>query len=155
MARTKYWDGAKWVYGETATPYKLTDADKRAIVEAVLEEIPSGGGTDVRIDGESIVDDGVADIPRASSSAYGVVKTSETNGVSVSTSSGRLYIVRANDADILGRGNGTVYKPITPTNLDLAVKAALCDGVGAAWTEEEQAAAQARLGLVSALGVGF
>ena len=36
--------------------------------------------------------------------------------------------------------------PITVGNLDYAVKAALCDGKGAAWTAEEQASARERMG---------
>ena len=36
---------------------------------------------------------------------------------------------------------------ITPTNLDYAVKAAMCDGKGAAWTDAEQKAARERMGL--------
>ena len=41
------------------------------------------------------------------------------------------------------------YKPIVGTNLDYAVKAAMCDGKGAAWTEDEQVAARSRMGIVS------
>lgn len=36
--------------------------------------------------------------------------------------------------------------PISVNNLDYAVKAAMCDGKGVAWTAEEQAAARERLG---------
>jgi hypothetical protein len=54
---------------------------------------------------------------------------------------------------------------VSSKNFDLAVKVAMTDGVGEAWTEEEQAAARARMGAVSleevlaaipsAEGVGF
>lgn len=49
--------------------------------------------------------------------------------------------------------NGTINsrstrQPITPGNLDYALKAALCDGKGAAWTANEQKAARERMGAV-------
>ena len=40
-----------------------------------------------------------------------------------------------------------VKKAITPVNLDYAVKAAMCDGKGATWTADEQAAARERIGI--------
>ena len=45
---------------------------------------------------------------------------------------------------ITGRVSKTV---IIPTNLDYAVKAAMCDGKGAAWTSAEQKAARERMGV--------
>lgn len=38
-------------------------------------------------------------------------------------------------------------QPITPGNFDYAVKAAMCDGKGAAWTDAEQKAARERMGV--------
>ena len=132
----------------------IPESDLASDVRAKLD---SGGGAslDVQIDGESIVSDGVANIVTASYSNAGVVKTSEINGIGI-TSTGRLVVSRAKNTDIDNRSPQTdSYKPITANMLDYAVKAALCDGRGVAWTDDEQAAAQARLGLVSALGVGF
>ena len=40
----------------------------------------------------------------------------------------------------------TTRQPITAGNFDYAVKAAMCDGKGAAWTEAEQKAARERMG---------
>lgn len=41
------------------------------------------------------------------------------------------------------------FGAINTTNLDYAVKAAMCDGKGAAWTADEQAAARERMGIIS------
>lgn len=41
----------------------------------------------------------------------------------------------------------TTRQPITTGNFDYAVKAAMCDGKGAAWTAAEQAAARDRMGI--------
>lgn len=43
------------------------------------------------------------------------------------------------------RENG--FRPIVSNNLDYAVKAAMCDGKGAAWTAAEQKAARERMGI--------
>lgn len=39
------------------------------------------------------------------------------------------------------------FCPIVPVTIDYAVKAAMCDGKGVAWTAEEQAAARERIGI--------
>lgn len=46
-------------------------------------------------------------------------------------------------------------RALTLNKLDSAVKAALCDGTGAAWSEAEQAAARERIGIKSVEGVLF
>lgn len=46
---------------------------------------------------------------------------------------------------------GSSNKPIIPYYLDYAVKAAMCDGKGAAWTEDEQVAARKRMGVKEVL----
>lgn len=97
---------------------------------------------DVTIDGTSIVNDGVADIPHATSSTWGLFKPYTNRGLYTSNVNG-AYIVKALDADITARGD---YKPIVPSNLDYAVKAALTDGVGTAYTDAEKAAAHAYFG---------
>lgn len=42
--------------------------------------------------------------------------------------------------------NSLIERPITPSCMDYAVKAAMCDGKGAAWTDAERLAALARMG---------
>ena len=106
---------------------------------------------DVRINGESIVRDGVAEIPLA-------VKTKEAGLVTIdeyatkggiaraNASTGLIRIQSASKSNIDARNNS--YCPIVSnSSLDYAVKAAMCDGKGAAWTAEEQAAARERMGI--------
>lgn len=103
-----------------------------------------GSNLDVRINGESIVQDGVAEIPTSRKNSLGVIGyRSTTDGVYIN-GEGILSIVPANNSYISNR----IYSmPITPMALDYAVKAAMCDGKGAAWTAEEQAAARERMGM--------
>ena len=102
--------------------------------------------TDVHINGQSITADGVADIPLASWDAPGVVKVDNYYGGYSSglfSSDGRLFLNTANNGSITGR---ILRKNIDASNIDYAVKAAMCDGKGAAWTAAEQAAAKKRIG---------
>ena len=111
-----------------------------------------GSNLDVRINGESIVQDGVADIPVANrDNALGVIKTIpyEFWGTGVGTDvTGQLRLYPASEKNIDARQKINV-SPISVKNLDYAVKAAMCDGKGAAWTAEEQAAARERMGIIS------
>lgn len=102
---------------------------------------------DVQIAGKSIVTDGVAEIPIASSSTFGVVKYLSSFGISTNTGgkTGYLAVMQTSKLNIDGRRND--YQPISAPILDYAVKAAMCDGKGAAWTAEEQAAARERMGI--------
>lgn len=104
-------------------------------------------GTDVRIAGTSITVDGVADIPAAvqGNGTYGVVKLAgNSNGLRIN-GIGELSVVDANHSVIDNRAAGSY--PITTNGFDYAVKAAMCDGKGEAWTDEEQAAAKERMGI--------
>ena len=86
--------------------YTLTAQDKQDIAELVDAPVD-----DVQIDGQSIVEDGVANVPTASTSRLGVIKTSNANGIYVD-SDGALSISEASSENVK---NGTnVYKPITP-----------------------------------------
>lgn len=127
--------------------------DGTFVLEAV--DMPSGSGAvdDVRINGTSIVTDGVANISPASSDEFGVVKLDAVHGIS-SLSNGVLYNISANEGVINNRYSDVypyiserIRHTITPYFLDYAVKAAMCDGKGAAWTADEQAAARARMGI--------
>lgn len=108
----------------------------------VLETVAGGGISDVQVDGTSVVDEGVAKIPIASKTSYGAVKLA---GQGVKIDGGSLYTEYATRPMIDSRNY--YYQPITPASLDYAVKAAMCDGKGAAWTDAEQAATRARLGM--------
>lgn len=104
---------------------------------------------DVQINGKSIVQDGVAKIPLCTdSNTPGLISIDPyvTNEglYRANPKSGLIRINKATDDMISKRSNG--YCPIVPNNLDYAVKAAMCDGKGAVWTADEQAAARERMG---------
>lgn len=104
--------------------------------------------TDVRINGKSITADGVADIPIAGNGTPGVVGVYSLFGLAQGTTR-NIYIVETSIIEINKRSSP--YKPITPNTLDYAVKAAMCDGKGEAWTAAERAAARERMGIDAAI----
>ena len=117
----------------------------------------SGYLTDVQVNGTSVVTDGVANVPIASGSNFGVVKINAEYGVGFN-SSNALAISRAGDtATKEGR---EVYKPITPvcqhraTFYGLAkasgdsTQSASSNAVGT-YTDEAKASIQNMLGVPS------
>ena len=100
--------------------------------------------TDVRIADKSIAVNGVADIPLASTTQQGVMKYDPYGGLS--TTEKGLGISSASKTQIDNR-NASHFPITADSQLDYAVKAAMCDGEGAAWTAEEQAAAKKRMGI--------
>lgn len=102
-----------------------------------------GDVQDVRVAGVSVLKDGVANVPIATADAPGVVSVLTPQDSGIWNDNGKLIISYATDAEISGR-NGT-RKSIVCANMDYAVRAAMCDGKGAAWTSDEQAAARERM----------
>ena len=97
----------------------------------------------MRIDGKSIVQDGVAEIPKADTNTHnlGLIRVNAGNGFAVSAD-GTLNIIECTDDSLKKR-----YARIVSGNvIDYAVKAAMCDGKGTAWTADEQTAARERMG---------
>lgn len=136
---------AKVGYSEVAGNQLLMYADDTKEKLLATIELPSSVG-DVKINGESIVGDGgVAEIPMATI-APGLVKVLSSFGIGTvnSNKDGYLCLWETSEANINARANK--YQPLTATTLDYAVKAAMCDGKGADWTSEEQAAARERMG---------
>ena len=76
----------------------------------------SGYLTDVTVNGTSVVTEGVAEIPVASSSTYGVIKlnTNGSEGIQVNSNTGRTMISAAY-ASLIKAGNDGL-RPIVPTN---------------------------------------
>ena len=101
---------------------------------------------DVQVNGKSIVQDGVANIPIANEfGKTGIVRLAESLGVKWSyANGGGLSIDYASIDNIRDRASSN--RPIIPYYLDYAVKAAMCDGKGEPWTSDEQAAARERMG---------
>lgn len=122
----------------------LTDETGKPLTKnGKLITAPPSGISDVRINGESIVKDGVAEIPFGSNNQYGIVKGSYSKGVVVNTN-GVIEFQDGRNTKIDERSGSF---SILDSNLDYAVKAAMCDGKGTAWTAEEQAAARERMGI--------
>lgn len=114
----------------------------------VCEWADGGSELDVRINGESIVQDGVAEIPISSFNTLGLVYTDNSAGgytTGLMNEKGRLKVNTASIDDVNKR---RLRKEIDCSNFDYAVKAAMCDGKGAAWTADEQAAARDRMGVL-------
>ena len=100
--------------------------------------------TDVRIAGKSITSDGVADIPLSKYNTPGVC------GIGIG-----LLVSNTGTVSILGPNNEEVTErrqnmAVTCEKIDYAVKAAMCDGKGAAWTTDEQSAARERMNAADA-----
>lgn len=117
----------------------------------VCEWADSASDLDVQIDGKSIVQNGVAEIPLANrDNVLGVIKTIPYEfwgtGVGANGTTGQLQLYPASEKNIDARQKINV-SPISVKNLDYAVKAAMCDGKGAAWTTDEQVAARERMGI--------
>lgn len=100
---------------------------------------------DVQVAGASVLVDGVANVPMADIAIPGVIKTGNANESGIVFEDGVPKISFATDDQISSR-NGQ-RKSIVCTNLDYAVKTAMCDGKGAAWNRDEKNAAQRRAGI--------
>lgn len=119
-----------------------------------LENIEGGNNIDVQINGTSIVNDGVANIPIANEGGIeygtlGLSKYSLYGGIKVGTN-GEVSVREASDINISARHklvSTSRVGVLTGGNLDYAVKTALTDGKGEAYTYDEQQQAQERLGL--------
>lgn len=68
----------------------------------------------------------------------------------VNNANGELALNPASNNTINSR---STRQPITTGNLDYAVKAAMCDGKGAAWTADEQKAARERINILNTTDV--
>lgn len=117
-----------------------SDAEVTAAnIEAALGYTPV---KDVQIAGTSVLADGVVNVPIANEATFGVIKPYTWTGIRIDTI-GRLGLFASSETHITNRQSTTA---ITPTNYDYAVKAAMCDGKGAAWADVERISALLRLG---------
>lgn len=109
---------------------------------------PSGGSSlDIQINGQSIVKDGIAEIPLCTTS-----KTPGLIAIDLYSNNGGLYranndtglirIAKASDNSLAERKNE--FCPVVPRNLDYAVKSAMCDGKGGTWSDAEKTGAWTR-----------
>lgn len=128
-----------------------TDDAKTAIKTMLGVEAP----VDVQINGTSIVDNGVADIPKATYSTLGVIKPNMTYGTGVNDN-GELFLSATEDSNIKAGINQ--YKPIPATKQHLAVFYGLAKAAGdttqsassnavGTYTDEAKAAIKTMLGI--------
>ena len=140
-------DNKKIGYHEVVNNVLSSYADNTKEILISESELPVAPVQDVQIEGSSIVENGVAKIPRAYTQKYGVVATYQPFGIGFANNGGEdiyLCTVYAQKSTIDGRFG---WKPITPAFIDYAVKCALCDGKGIAYTDDEKLAAQERFGI--------
>lgn len=123
---------AKVGYSEVVGNQLLMYADDTKKKLLATLELPSSV-EDVHINGESIVQDGIAKIPIAKNQILGLAQPTSR------------YRISQRTPDNVNGIYANQY--ISNSSLDAAVVAAMCDGKGAAWTADEQAAARERMGL--------
>lgn len=118
----------------------------------VCEWADSASDLDVQINGESIVQNGIAEIPiTQKNKQYGLFCILNNYNLLGFSNDNNLPIIKiATERNISNRDNINslgVGGVIDSCNFDKTVKAAMCDGKGTAWTAEEQAAARERMGI--------
>ena len=129
-------DGAAGAKGDPGSDASVTAEN----IQSALGYAPV---KDVQVAGTSVLADGVANVPIAQDNAPGVVSVLKPTDSGIWNDNGSLKISYATDAEISGRIG--YRKTIVCANLDKAVKAAMCDGKGAAWTAAERKAARERM----------
>ena len=110
------------IKGEDGQDYILTEQDKQEI--AGLVDTPVD---DVQINGTSILQNGVANIPLANSNDFGVVKLNGNYGIQQNSS--KLAVInRGNDSEIKLGTNA--YKPIVPYSQHMSTFYGLAKSAG-------------------------
>ena len=136
---------AKLDNGDFVGPAGKPGSDASVTAENIQSALGYTPVKDVQVAGSSVLDGGVAKVPIAQENAPGVVSVPTPQYSGILNDNGILRISYATDEEISGR-TGT-RKSIVCANMDYAVKAAMCDGKGATWTEAEQKAARERMGI--------
>lgn len=123
-------------------------ADAKAVGDKIKALEENGGNVDVQINGTSIVENGVANIPYATDSKAGVSRVSNYRGMKM-LSGGIIAPIDPTTTQIENRNNGSDTSKTTAVTLnmlDYAIKKGLTTNTETL-TEEEKAQAQAWLGV--------
>ena len=136
--------GPKGDTGPTG-PQGAPGSDASVTAENIQSALGYTPVKNVQMNGESLVQDSVATIPLAGYNRLGAVQL-DPAGFAAASVDGMLSLVPPTDAQISTHTH--TQRPITPSCMDYAVKTAMCDGKGAAWTDAEQKAARERMGVV-------
>ena len=140
-------DGKQGPKGDTGAtgPQGAPGSDASVTAENIQSALGYTPVKNVQMNGESLVQDSVATIPLAGYNRLGAVQL-DPAGFAGASVDGMLSLVPPTDAQISTHTH--TQRPITPSCMDYAVKTAMCDGKGAAWTDDEQKAARERMGVV-------
>lgn len=135
-----------------ALPY-INDISSAITAENIQTALGYTPVKDVTVAGTSVMTDGVVNVPIAQTwvsgeKQFGVMAPSISHGLYAAD--GLIQVYPAETGNINSRA---LDRPIVPRNLDYAVKAAMCDGKGAAWTADEQKAARERMGVLNTTDV--
>lgn len=146
-------DGKQGPKGDTGAtgPQGAPGSDASVTVENIQAALGYTPVKDVQVAGASVMADGVANVPNVvcirDDGSLGAVNPPQytiwSELIGISKNSGALILAKSTKDTINKRGE----EFIGGRTLDYAVKAALCDGKGAAWTDAEQAAARTRIGI--------
>lgn len=133
----------------------ISDDNNKSLQDLLDERKPLV--SDVQLNGASIVTDNVANIPFAKNAVYnngwvnyyGVVgvKGGGSGMGAIQMANDNTLIVQASTNEHISKRYPNVSGVITSNNYDYAVKCAMTDGKGTAWTADEQAAARERMGI--------
>ena len=105
-----------------------TEVEYRADTELFIEKVtPEVSVDDVQINGTSIVENGVANVPIANADRLGVIKASSSYGLYIATN-GLVSIQKATDAD--AKAGTTPYRPIMPSNQHMSAFYGLAKAAG-------------------------
>ena len=101
-----------------------------------------GSNLDVKVNGKSIVEEGIAEIPLMSNEKSGLIQFKD--GYGLQNIGNYLLVKGATETEITNRyGSRT---PIGANSIDHVVKSAMCDGKGATWKDVERLACLLRMG---------
>ena len=141
-------DGAPGPKGDTGAtgPQGAPGSDASVTTENIKSALGYTPVKDVQLAGKSVLENGVANVPIASATRPGVIKVgnAKNSGMFIDQD-GSCYISYATTYEVDERT--AQRKTIVCSNLDYAVKAAMCDGKGPAWTAAQQKAARERMGI--------
>lgn len=107
-ARALDWDGNEYLMGDV---YVHANADSSGGTKlATISDIPSVPVQDVQVNGTSVVTSGVANVPKGTNSALGVLKTPSAGGTF--SEDGAIYINAATSAHM--KAGTQLFWPVTP-----------------------------------------
>ena len=101
-----------------------------------------GSNLDVKVNGKSIVEKGIAEIPMMSFEKSGLIQFKE--GYGLQNIGNYLLVKGATETEITNRHGSRT--PIGANSIDHVVKSAMCDGKGATWKDVERLACLLRMG---------